>query len=569
MADLTPQNSSFYWANQFIIALRREGVQHLIMSPGSRSTPLTLAAAAHPRLDQTVILDERSAAYTALGIGKSTGIPAALICTSGTAAANYYPAIIESRQAGVPLIALTADRPPHLRSIGANQAIDQLKIFGSYPVWFHEIGEPRSGENDLQRLRYAAHQAVYQSKTKRGPVHLNFPFRKPLEPDPSYFETIKRKNEATTFTAAHHSTSGVRITSEINGFKGSLHKGNQPIIIAGPEDPSYSLGEWIVELSDTFHIPILAEAGANLPSCDQVIPGFSGFLRSHMDTTAFKPDLIIRIGQSPATKTLLRYLEIHRDVLHYHFTRLGHAQNALLSTDYTLEGIPPSIKSRTERKDRDEWMKKWMEHANAHLDLISNLHENSNTLTDGQAVRNLLKQLPSSWALCLSNSFPVRDASLYGGKSLPSQLTYVNRGASGIDGVTSMSAGIVRGQHKPALLLTGDLAFLHDTNALLQASSLPYPLVIGIINNEGGSIFRMLPIAQHEDTFETYFETPQKVHIEFMGNTYQVNYQLIESREDLAEFSFGQLGDATGIHLIEFRTDPDASMDERRKLWEG
>src|SRR5690625_154803 len=182
MTDLAAQNIPFYWSAHFLRNLLKNGMRHVVISPGSRSTPLTMAAAAQPHVQKQVILDERAAAFTALGIGKATGSPAMLICTSGTAAANYLPAVIEARKSGVPLILATADRPPHLRSTGANQAIDQLKLFGDYPVMFHEAGEPRLGKEDLNRLAMLARQASGAARDRRGPVHINFPFRKPLEP---------------------------------------------------------------------------------------------------------------------------------------------------------------------------------------------------------------------------------------------------------------------------------------------------------------------------------------------------------------------------------------------------
>ncbi|NIV13412.1 MAG: 2-succinyl-5-enolpyruvyl-6-hydroxy-3-cyclohexene-1-carboxylic-acid synthase, partial [Aliifodinibius sp.] len=175
-------NTALQWTNTFFRALYKYGIEHVVVSPGSRSTPLTLAVASNPHIQKHVILDERSAAFTALGIGKATNIPAVLVCTSGTALANYYPAVIEARQSGVPMVLATADRPPHLRATGANQAIDQLNMFGDYPVFFHEVGEPKPNKKDLKRLTILAQQSVSISREKRGPVHLNFPFRKPLEP---------------------------------------------------------------------------------------------------------------------------------------------------------------------------------------------------------------------------------------------------------------------------------------------------------------------------------------------------------------------------------------------------
>lgn len=566
MAETDSQNIAFYWSHQFIKTLVEQGLRHVIISPGSRSTPLTLAAVAHEGITKIVILDERSAGYTALGIGKSTGFPAALICTSGTAGANYYPSVIESRQAGVPLIILTADRPPKLRGIGANQAIDQRNLFGSYPVWSHEAGEPHMEKEDIRRLQKAGRQAIHYSRHRRGPVHLNFPFRKPLEPVPSYFNKIKEENRKESHSSRPCQLVGSSLDHVPDNLQDDLQRCDRPLLIAGPEDPGYSLDEWGAELADRYHIPILAEPGSDLAADRRCIPGHAGFLRQPHIASELAPDLILRIGQQPATKALHQFLDRYRHVSHYHFTRLGLSQDAQLSTDYVIEGIPPSP-TGLDIKDHEDWRQSWTNYADEHQQLMHEVFVKSEQLSDGQVTRHLLQQLTSSWSLFLSNSFPVRDAALFGPILQENVSTYVNRGASGIDGISSTAAGVLRGSRQPTLLLTGDLAMLHDTNLLLQHATLPGPLVIGIINNGGGTIFRMLPIGEHEEIFTPYFETPQNVSVASMGPTYGVTHELIDSPNKLQELSLRDYADQPGIHLLECKTDAEQSMYERRALW--
>ncbi len=567
MDEPDSQNISFYWSNQFLNALFEQGVRHVIISPGSRSTPLTLAAAAHDGLTKTVILDERSAGYTALGIGKSTGFPAALICTSGTAGANYYPCVIESRQYGVPLIVLTADRPPRLQSIGANQAMDQRKLFGNYPVWSHDAGEPRMGKEDIRRIRNAGRQAIYYSRHHRGPVHLNFAFRKPLEPTPSFYRKIRAENRQNTDPSTSYHLVGSSVDQIPDNLKEDLQRCEQPLLIAGPEDPAYSLDSWGAELAESFNIPVLAEPGSGLTANRQSVPGFAGFLRRSHIASDLAPDLILRLGQQPATKALHHFLDRHRNVSHYHFTRQGLSQDAQLSTDYVIDGIPPSL-ADLEIEDFGDWRQTWTPFADEHRRLMHDVFKKTDRLSDGQVIRHLLQQLSSPWSLFLSNSFPVRDAALFGPLLQDNISTFVNRGVSGIDGINSTAAGVLRGAHQPTLLITGDLAFLHDTNMLLQQATLPAPLVIGIINNGGGTIFRMLPIGDHEETFTPYFETPQEASIASMAQTYDVNHAFVDSSTKLRNLSLQPYADQPGIHLVEFKTDADQSMYERRLLWD-
>lgn len=568
MVDLKSRNIPFYWSYMFLKTLLTEGVEHIVISPGSRSTPLTLAADAHPGFKKHVILDERSAAFTALGIGKSTGYPAVLICTSGTAAANYYPGVIESRQAGVPLIVLTADRPPKLRDVGANQAVNQLNIYGSYPVWFHEIGEPNTDISDIRRLQRAASQSVHYSYERRGPSHLNFAFRKPLEPTPAFVKKIANENESESeFSPNESFTAGKELSSSLSSLEDQLHKAERPIIIAGPEDPTFAFSSWTAEISSEFNIPVLAEAGSNIHCPRQQIDGFSAFLRHPDRLEELTPDLILRIGQQPVTKALHRYIIEHQDIPHYHLSNHPKLQDGQLATDHFYYGVPSQITPSSFKKRR-KWWEAWKHAQQTTQDIYESIMTNSD-MRDGDVIHRLIHILPDRWSLVLSNSFPVRDATLFGGDNFSSHNVYVNRGASGIDGITSTAIGIAVGENKPALLLTGDLSVLHDTNGLLNASLLSVPLVIAIINNEGGSIFRMLPIAKHEGPFAKYFETPQNADFSSMADTYGITYQKIDTPADLESLAFDQFQDKPGLHFLEFQTNPALSMKQRRTLWKS
>ncbi|MEL7834900.1 2-succinyl-5-enolpyruvyl-6-hydroxy-3-cyclohexene-1-carboxylic-acid synthase [Fodinibius sp. Rm-B-1B1-1] len=558
-------NIALRWANTFFKHLSSSGVQHVVISPGSRSTPLTLAAAINPRLKKQVILDERSAAFTALGIGKATNMPAALICTSGTALANYHPAVIEARQSGVPLILATADRPPHLHATGANQAIDQLKIFGDYPVFFQNVGEPQTGDKDIKRLRMLAQQSVSISREKRGPVHLNFPFRKPLEPTTDYQQKIQQEYiKSNDDSEGHTPEVSTGITLD-DSFQQQISSAQKPLIIVGPLAPGDDTTS-IVELANKINAPILSEPSI---SSQQVIHSFAGFLRNESLRTQLAPDMILRFGFQPTDKSLELALDQWSPNHHVHFASTTSWQDATLSNSQRIAWMGKKFSTTgISSQTKSQWSNQWKDAAKQFASHYRNIISQKNTLTDGVIYHRLTPQLTDQHFVMASNSFPARDIHLFGEQASNIPL-FVNRGASGIDGITSTAMGISRGLQKSGVLFTGDLAFLHDTNALLNHRNMEQSLAIVVINNNGGSIFRMLPIANNQKHFETYFETPQQANINKLAETYDIPYHSVETisalnKIDLPEF----LSTNHGLSILECKTNPDASMELRKKLWD-
>jgi len=567
MMKSDPRNRPFIWATHFLRELYNTGVDHLIVSPGSRSTPLVMAASAHAGFQKHMVLDERSAAFIALGVGKATGVPAALICTSGTAAANYYPAVIEARQSGVPLLLLTADRPPNLRSTGASQAIDQLKLYGDTPVFFHEAGEPVLERQDLDRLRQLASQAVHLSKRGKGPAHINFPFRKPLEPNPGFVKDIEKENnelitDRTPSTAVHNGTGQPLILpTEIQNL---IKESEKPVIITGPSGPQ-STRHPAQELAGMLSAPHLREFG---PGGETSIRGFNGFLRSATHRESLRPDLIVRFGQQPVSKALNLYLEEHRDLPHLHFGDLEEWHDASHSVTHRIEWFGREVNWQLETVgSRSTWLERWMKLDQEFNAFRERLLNSESALTDGHVFSTLGKQLGNAWEVVLSNSFPVRDMMLFG--ETTHGTAYVNRGASGIDGVLSTAIGTSLGsaRGKGTALFIGDLALLHDSNGLLSSGLPDRPLVAVVLNNGGGTIFRMLPIYEQDDKVYTgYFETPQDGDFEHLARTYKIPFVRVESIEELEALDLDRF-DTPGIHLVECRTDPDASMKLRETLW--
>ena len=308
-------NFTFDWCLAFVETLAANGVKHAVISPGSRSTPLTLAFAAYPKIKKTIVIDERSAAFTALGMGKITGTPAAIVCTSGTAAANYYPAVVEASMAGVPLLVLTTDRPPYLRSTGASQAIDQLKMFGDYPRFFFEAGEPVNTTKDLKRLRLLALQSYKKATDLNGPVHVNFAFRKPLEPDPEYYQTRVEELSRSLPGSPKQVISSLEkaMTTFPDWLTKLINKSERPVIITGEVSPT-SQGSGPVQLATKLKAPLLAESfsqSARFRSLDQhpFAYGFDAFLKNPETRKKLQPDLILRFGESIISNGMNQWLK--------------------------------------------------------------------------------------------------------------------------------------------------------------------------------------------------------------------------------------------------------------------
>ena len=556
-------NIALQWTNTFLKALYKHGVEHIVISPGSRSTPLTLAAASNPKLQKHVILDERSAAFTALGIGKATNIPAVLICTSGTALANYYPAVIEARQSGVPIILATADRPPNLRATGANQAIDQLKVFGDYTVFFHEVGEPRSDHTDIARLQMLAKQSVSISREKRGPVHLNFPFRKPLEPTDNGLTRIQKENQNLPESTVTNRNNSTTLTLS-NTLKNKLSEAKKPLVIVGPLAPKDNTDS-IANLSKVLNAPILTESSINSSNS---IRGFAGFLRDADRRAQLEPDVILRFGFQPTSKSLAIALDKWNTEHHFHFASTNDWQDATFTGAERIQWMGKTLHCKNLSSSTDaDWFKKWKHTENGYEDYSKKTINAYSELTDGSIYQQFTPHIPDDHFIAVSNSFPARDINLFG--QHPSVLPlFLNRGASGIDGITSTAMGISHGLQKSGVLFTGDLAFLHDTNALLKHSNMTQSLIVVVINNGGGSIFRMLPINENKQHFEPYFETPQNVNIKTLVSAYNIPHYLIKSLSDLQNIDLSTISNQhNGLSVIECQTDADASMELRNKLW--
>lgn len=545
------------------------GLRHVIISPGSRSTPLVMAFAAHSGIKKHVVLDERSAAFIALGIGMQSGNPAALVCTSGTAVANYFPAVIESKMSEIPMLVFSADRPQADRDVGANQAIDQIQLFGNKTVYFADTGLCNLSNESVLELRKTAHAAWNTSKNISGCSHINFPFKKPLEPNAAFIQNLS--NWYSDFVPLEIDSpldfDKDEITLDATTLK-LINQCKRPVVLCGPSNDTNAVAN-IAEHFSKSGVPILIEPGSTnrrLSLNNEAINHFNAFLRHEETCKDLSPDLIIKIGGEPVGKGVEKYLNYHKNTQSIHFHTYTRVSNPAKLPQIRVPAGNGYFKSTSpEFNPEPSWLNKWKTMAEQVHRRRQYYIKNDEFLRDGDIHSILTDHLSTDDILMVSNSFPVRDLDLFGAPTVNANIIYMSRGASGIDGITSTTVGLSIASDRPIYLITGDLAFMHDINALLSFKLLTKRLIILVINNNGGSIFRMLPAKKLDLYFRDYFETPQDVDIQKICASFGVNcFQVNKAQQLNALLESNQLQHTTVIECV---TDPDQSMKQRTDIW--
>lgn len=519
------------WARLVIDSFVRAGVEDAVISPGSRSTPFVIAALRHESLRCVSALDERSGAHYALGQARSTLRPSLLICTSGSAAANYFPAVIEASEAGVPLIVLSADRPPELRNCGANQTTDQMRLFGEHVRFFGNLGEPLDDARSLRGARRLVAQAVTAATGVRpGPVHVNAQARKPLEPA-AVSDGLRARVDAVLaepLTTVHRSRPLEPSLVEdvpplvIAAVVEALDAASRPVILCGPADVRSALFvDALTDLSERAAAPILAETASQFRawSKTRALGAFDTIWRCDAGREALTPDFVLQLGAAPIStgwEELSAGRPIRRIVVHpwawpdpssdaeaIIHADIGSFLSALSRADFDLGCRDPSFVEGFVRAESTVWQV---------VDEL--LDEPGDALTEPGAVRVAFDALPDPSVLVLGNSLPIRSTETWVPPSKKLLLVHAQRGVSGIDGVVSGAAGAASCVDGPTTLLIGDVSFLHDINGLQLASGVEGPLVIVVINNGGGRIFEQLPIAAEGDaSWLPFFTTPHEADL--------------------------------------------------------
>lgn len=579
------RNTNTLWASILVKTLQRLGLTTAVISPGSRSTPLTIAFVENNQVETIPVLDERSAAFFALGIAKKSGRPVAIVCTSGTAGANYYPAIIEARESRVPLLVLTADRPSELRDCHSGQTIDQVKLYGNYPNWQADIALPSLEIGMLAYWRQTAIHAWERSLFPTpGPVHLNIPFRDPLAPIPEpTAASLKSHFQLEDFFAGVTptflgQTSPIPLAERRQDAHLTLQKWQQckrGIIIAGTASPlfpkEYCLA--ITKLSQFLNWPIIAEGLSPLRNYSQLNPflisTYDLILRNQSLSQQLAPEMVIQLGDLPTSKELRNWLERIQpqrwilDPSHHNFDPLHgkttHWRISIesLTTSYLKAELADNFISTP-----SQYLSEWCHLETKVRQAVDQVMVTTQEMIEPKTAWCLSQILPTETPLFIANSMPVRDVEFFWVPNQTGAQPFFNRGANGIDGTLSTALGIAY-RNQPCILLTGDLAFLHDTNGLLLRNKFVGHLTIILINNNGGGIFEMLPIAKFNPPFEEFFATPQHINFSHLCVTYNVEHEIINSWEQLKQ-KLNPLP-SQGIRVLELPTNRHADAQWRRK----
>jgi 2-succinyl-5-enolpyruvyl-6-hydroxy-3-cyclohexene-1-carboxylate synthase len=545
--------------------LARLGIQTVIISPGSRSTPLTVAAVRNPRIEALSILDERSAAFYALGLAKSTGRPVALVCTSGSAAANYWPAVVEASMGGTPLLLLTADRPPELRNCSSGQTIDQCKLYGDYVRHFAELSLPKASPDMLAYLRQTLVHAVHISlSANSGPVHLNFPFRDPLAPDSGSSEpVVDAETLEVASTVITRPCEVVPLGSAIDMVVlERLSSHTKGIIVVGTESPrcgDQAFADAIAMISDKLGWPVIADALNPLRSHAEgnplLITRYDAFLRDAHMADGILPTAILQIGSLPTSKVLRAWLS-SLDAVSFLLSSRPINTDPLHRIATPLYGDAQALAVHLQPQQVEvNWGMQWSTIEQETANELDSEILSIETIFEGKVACLLSKHLPVDTSVFLASSMSVRYAEYFWEAGSRKHSIFCNRGANGIDGTLSTALGVAHGG-KPCVLLTGDLAFLHDSNGLLAASQLKGSLTVVLINNNGGGIFEHLPVSQNDSSFEDFFATPQSVDLAKLCEAHGFHHEQIHGWDSFIPSI--SVSPETGLRILELRTDRKA-----------
>ncbi len=542
--DRTNRNTAL--ASALAEELARCGVRHAVVSPGSRSTPLAVALARQDGIEVSVVVDERSAGFFALGAAQATGLPVALVCTSGTAAANYHPALAEGDLSSVPLLVLTADRPPELRDIGAGQTIDQVKLFGSSVRWYCEVGTHEADDDGLLHFRSVACRAFASAKgdPRPGPVHLNVALREPLAP-------IATEGAVTaTDRLALEGRSGGRPLTAATDFPGEPRgaildmlaeqvTGSETGVIVAGRHADRSLREPLAALAQAAGMPILADPLSQLRlgphDRSHVVCAYDSLLREERWRRE-TPDLVLRFGDMPTSKPLRSWLS-RPEVDQLVFGGSGgwneptHRAAAMVRGNLT--SIASGLADRVDGREAGD-PSQWLEADREAREAIASEHD-GRTVTE-PALHIALGALHRDGdTVYTASSMPIRDQEAFLGPGEADVVFLANRGANGIDGLIASGAGAAHASERVLTVVTGDLGFLHDVGSLATLAETEQTVRIIVIQNGGGRIFERLPQRQSmpDDEFERVMLTPRGLDIEAAARAFGANYRRVEKLDDL------------------------------------
>ncbi|MFI5004815.1 MAG: 2-succinyl-5-enolpyruvyl-6-hydroxy-3-cyclohexene-1-carboxylic-acid synthase [Solirubrobacterales bacterium] len=574
---MTPATDTYLLLRAFVDELARCGLRDACTSPGSRCTPLVLSLAREPRLRCHSHIDERCAGFFAVGLAKASGRPVAVTCTSGTAAAELLPAAIEAHEAGVPLLILTADRPPELRENGAGQTIDQIKLYGDAAKWFFEVGTPEASEGGLHWMRTLACRAYWRSLEGRpGVVHLNFPLREPLvigEEVPLPHDGTGRPDEAPYVrrpTAHLHAPDAM---AELSTLLASCTRG---VVVAGRHELGAPLAA-AAEFCAAARWPLLADPLSGARRGEAAVAHYDALLRNPAFAAEMRPDVVIRVGALPTSKPLRQWLVGLRDVPQVLLDPVGDWQDpeAMLSDSFAVDPVQALSELAGDRLEiSPDWLAGWRSADERASEAILGVL-GAEGLCEPAVAAELGVLLPEQATLFVASSMPVRDIESFWPVRADPPRVLCNRGANGIDGTVSSAFGAAAEGHGPVVLLIGDVALAHDIGGLIAARRLELDLTIVLIDNGGGGIFDFLgvagaPMAQAGDLYTLHIATPTGLDFALAAQLYGLEHEAVADVVSFRAALERALTPRPGrSRIIEVRTDRARNVELHRRAWEA
>jgi len=567
----------YLWAELIVEELVRNGADRIVLSPGSRNSPIVLAAAENERVRSSVHFDERGAAFYALGYAKATGKPCVLVCTSGTAAANYLPAVVEASKSCVPLIVITADRPIELRDTSANQTIDQIGLFGKYPRWSFDIpsADPSVA---AEFVLTTIDQAIYRSlRVPEGPVHLNCQFREPLSPDNlgSVFEDIPDSIKSwfageEPYTRYVHNRF-IADNATLEEIGSILKESERGVIFAGnlPHDLD---PEPLFSFAEAAKMPVLACISSGLrfgshAHSEMLISNYDLCLSDEHLCRALSPDFTIHLGGPVVSKRLNEYLD-NSGATKVVINDTPFREDQSHKVDFRVEMDPGEFCRRMRGVSTDSesaLLRPYRKLQDLSGDIISHDDLMQSFTNELSLAKIILKMIPNDSAVFLGNSMPIRDADMCGVTRASKLLVGVNRGASGIDGNVASAVGFAEGNERRLILLIGDLALLHDINSLALVKESSIPITIVVFNNHGGGIFSFLPVTKHDSHFDKFFAASHDFNFKDVSAMFGIDYfcpqTFLQFRDD-----FGQAVKSTKSCILEVKVDSKRNVAEHASI---
>jgi 2-succinyl-5-enolpyruvyl-6-hydroxy-3-cyclohexene-1-carboxylate synthase len=582
---VTSATDTYLLLRAFVDELARCGMRAACTSPGSRSAPLALTLAREGRLRCYSHIDERCAGFFAVGLAKASGLPVAVTCTSGTAVANLLPAAVEAHEARVPLLLLTADRPPELRESGAGQAIDQLKLFGSAAKWFFDVGTHDAEPERLRWMRTLACRAYATALEGRpGVVHLNFALREPLVSDEPLADDPSGRPGRAPYVRRAPLTGRAQPTVALRELVATSRRG---VVVAGrderpapPGEPS--LGEAASSFAEAFGWPLLADPLSGARRGAAGIAHYDALLRDDGFARTLRPDLVLRVGDLPVSRPLRNWLAGLQDVPQIALDPEGAWQDpaSVLSDSLAVEpaGVLTALVREPVGSADEHWLASWRSGDERAAEAILAVLGEAG-LCEPAVASELGVLLPQQATLFVASSMPVRDVETFWPIRADAPRVLCNRGANGIDGTVSSAFGAAAAGDGPVVLLIGDVALAHDIGGLLAARRLGLKLTIVLLDNGGGGIFDFLPVAaaaaarasepeQRQDIYTRHIATPTGLDFSAAASLYGISH---ERAEDVAGFrsALERALARENSSIVEVRGDREKNVELHRRVWQA